>query len=305
MPDLFDHALLDWRRTRAAASGAATFLLERVAQEIAERLALVLRDFPLAVDLGSHEGTLARALEADPRIGTVVRLERNAALLRAGSGLRVQADPESLPLRAGSVDLIASALSLQFANDLPGALIQARRALKPDGYFAAAILGPSTLGELRQALLGAESEEGGAGMRVAPFTDVREAGTLMQRAGFALPVVDSETVTVRYGSALDLLRDLRAMGATNMLHERPRRPLKRATLLRALSLYQEMFAETDGRVPARFEIVHMTGWAPHESQQKPLRPGSARTRLADALGVQEFGPGTAGAQEPPRGGSSS
>jgi NADH dehydrogenase [ubiquinone] 1 alpha subcomplex assembly factor 5 len=305
MPDLFDHALLDRRRTRAAASGAATFLLERVAQEIAERLALVLRDFPLAVDLGSHEGTLARALEADPRIGTVVRLERNAALLRAGTGPRVQADPESLPLRAGSVDLIASALSLQFANDLPGALIQARRALKPDGYFAAAILGPSTLGELRQALLDAESEEGGAGMRVAPFTDVREAGTLMQRAGFALPVVDSETVTVRYGSALDLLRDLRAMGATNMLHERPRRPLKRTTLLRALSLYQEMFAETDGRVPARFEIVHMTGWAPHESQQKPLRPGSARTRLADALGVQEFGPGTAGAQEPPRGGPSS
>jgi len=191
-------------------------------------------------------------------------------------------------VRDGSLDLIVSALSLQMVNDLPGALAQMRRALKPDGLLLAALLGGRTLAELREALLAAESEiTGGAAPRVAPVTDVRDLGALLQRAGFALPVADSDVVTVTYASPLALFADLRAMAATSVLVDRPRRPLRRDVLMRALQLYAERFALPDGRVPATFEILTMTGWVPHESQQKPLQPGSATARLAEALGTTE------------------
>jgi SAM-dependent methyltransferase len=197
-------------------------------------------------------------------------------------------DGEGKPLTEESFDLVVSALSLQFVNDLPGTLAQIRRALKPDGLLLAAMLGGETLTELRQAFAQAESEiEGGVSPRVAPFADLRDIGALLQRAGLALPVVDSDRVTVRYASIFDLMQDLRRMGATNALVERRRVPLRRATLIRLGEIYAERFSDADGRIRATFETIWLSGWAPHESQQKPLKPGSAQQRLADALGAKE------------------
>jgi SAM-dependent methyltransferase len=217
-------------------------------------------------------------------------METARPLLLQAPGLRVQADEEALPFRNESLDLVVSALSLQFTNDLPGTLIQIRRALKPDGLFLGALLGGETLTELRQSLLAAEEElEGGASPRVAPFADVRDLGSLLQRAQFALPVTDAESVRVTYAHPLALMRELRAMGASNTLLARRRTPLRRATLVRACEIYVERFGLANGRVPATFEMMTMTGWAPHESQQKPLAPGSAKVSLAQVLGKDRGG----------------
>jgi len=204
----------------------------------------------------------------------------------------VTADEEVLPFRDASLDLVVSALALQFVNDLPGVLVQIRRALKPDGLFLAALIGGDTLTELRQSFAAAESEiEGGVSPRVAPFADLRDLGALLQRAGFALPVTDTDRVIVRYDSAFGLMRDLRRMGATNALLDRRRTPLKRATLMRMAEIYAQRFADSDGRLRATFEIVWLSGWAPHPDQQQPLKPGSAQARLADALGTREISTG--------------
>jgi SAM-dependent methyltransferase len=204
------------------------------------------------------------------------------------AGLLVVGDEEMLPFRPESFDLAVSLLALQGVNDLPGALVQARRALKPDGLFLGCLLAGATLTELRQAFAAAEAEvEGGISPRVAPFADVRDLGGLLQRAGFALPVADVEAVTVRYPDPFALMRDLRAMGLTNALVHRRKTPLRRATLLPAAAIYAERFADADGRLRATFELAWLSGWAPHASQQRPLRPGSAKARLADALGVKE------------------
>jgi SAM-dependent methyltransferase len=238
--------------------------------------------------LGAHHGLLGRRLGQLPGIDTVIALDPAPRLLAQCGGLRVRADEEVLPFRDRSLDLVVSGLALQHVNDLPGVLAQIRRALKPDGLLLAALLGGGTLAELRAAFLAAEEEvEGGASPRVAPFADVQDLGALLQRARLALPVVDADTVTVTYTDALALMRELRAMGATNVLRARRRTPLRRATLLRMLEIYQERFGLPDGRIPATFEILTLTAWAPHESQQQPLRPGSAKMRLADALNVEE------------------
>jgi SAM-dependent methyltransferase len=202
------------------------------------------------------------------------------------------ADEEALPFRDASLDLVVSALALQFVNDLPGTLVQIRRALKPDGLFLAALLGGETLTELRQAFAAAESDvEGGISPHVAPFADLRDLGALLQRAGFALPVTDTDRAVVRYDTVFGLMHDLRRMGATNALHDRRRTPLKRATLMRMAEIYMQRFADADGRVRATFEIVWLSGWAPDPSQQQPLKPGSAKARLADALGTREVSTG--------------
>jgi SAM-dependent methyltransferase len=288
-PVIFDRPLLRSRRARAAALGPATFLLERAADDLAARLAAVLRRFDLAIDLGTP-GDAVRSALAD-RVGAIVGVDAVAGQLTANS-LRVAADEEALPFRDGSLDLVVSTLALQFVNDLPGTLIQIRRALKPDGLLLAAMIGGDSLSELRAAFAAAESEiEGGVSPRVAPFADLRELGALLQRAGFALPVTDVDRVTVRYGSPLGLMQDLRRMGATNALVERRRTPLRRRTLQRMMEVYAERFADPDGRVRATFDIVWLSGWAPHQSQQQPLAPGSARTRLADALRTQEISAG--------------
>ena len=289
-PRLFDRHLLRARRGRAAALGPSKFLVERVAEDLSDRLAAVLRRFGYAVDLGTPTDAVQRALAASGKVGTIVAAHVPVAGGVVGDAyLVVAADEEALPLRDASVDLVVSALALQFVNDLPGSLVQIRRALKPDGLLLAALAGGNTLMELRQAFAAAEAEiEDGASPRVVPFADVRDMGTLLQRAGFALPVTDVDRITVRYVSPLALMHDLRRMGATNPLLERSRRPLKRATLARMMEIYAERFADDDGRIRATFEIVWLSGWAPHESQQKPLAPGSARQRLADVLGTKEI-----------------
>lgn len=285
-PVVFDRGLLRVRRSRAGKRDPATFLIERAADDLAARLSAVLRQFDLAADIGTPTDAVRRALSG--RVGALVAVDPIAAHL-SGERLAVAADEEALPFRDGTLDLAVSVLALQFVNDLPGTLIQIRRALKPDGLLLAALIGGDSLAELREAFAEAEAEvEGGVSPRVAPFADLRDLGALLQRAGFALPVTDVDRFTVRYGSPLDLLHDLRRMGATNALAERRRVPLRRATLRRLLEIYAEKFADPDGRVRATFEIVWLSGWSPHESQQKPLQPGSAKTRLADALRVQEM-----------------
>jgi SAM-dependent methyltransferase len=280
---VFDRQLLALRRARAQARGAETFLLEHVAHDLAERLSVVLRKFDVAADIGTP-GDAVRSL----------LIERGLAgrIIAAGpaAGPRgIAADEETLPFANESLDLAVSALSLHFVNDLPGALIQIRRALKSDGLFLAALLGGDTLTELRQAFAAAEVEiEGGISPHVAPFADLRDLGALLQRAGFALPVTDVDSLIVRYADAFALMQDLRRMGATNVLNERRRKPMRRQTLFRMAEIYREQFSDPDGRVRATFDIVWLSGWAPHESQQQPLKPGSARMRLADALKTSEI-----------------
>ncbi len=255
------------------------------------RLAVVLRTFPRAADVGTPMATLRNALVSKGQVGMIVAAN-DAGGKNHDAIWHVVADEEALPFAEGSFDLVVSGLSLQFVNDLPGTLAQIRRALKPDGLFMAALAGGDTLVELRQAFSEAESVvEGGVSPRVAPFADVRQLGGLLQRAGFALPVADSDRLTVRYDSPLALMHDLRRMGATNMLSERRRVPLRRETLTQALQNYTDNFSDADRRVRATFEIVWLSGWAPHASQQQPLKPGSAKQRLADALNVREIGAG--------------
>ncbi len=291
-PQIFDTAQLARYRQRAAAKiGAHDFLLQRVSEDFADRLDAVKRQFRQVLDLGAHHGVIGRALGNRPGIANVISADASPAMLEQCPESRVLCDLEELPFAEAQFDLVVSGLALHLVNDLPGTLIQIRRILKPDGLFLGAVLGGATLTELRQAFVEAESEiEGGASPRVAPFADVRDLGSLLQRAGFALPVVDADMITVAYATPLHLMREIRAFGAANMLVERRRTPLKRATLMRAAEIYAERFSRADGRVTATFEIITLTGWAPHESQQKPLRPGSAKTRLADALGVPEYKP---------------
>ena len=255
------------------------------------RLEAIMRRFPLAVDLGARDGAFARALaasDAAAKVDLLIETDLSRAMLDDRYGSRLVVDEEQLPFAEAGLDLVVSTLALHWTNDLVGTLIQIRRALRPDGLFIGALLGGASLTELRQCLLAAESElSGGAGLRVSPFADGFDGAALLQRAGFALPVSDVDRVTVRYVHPIALLRDLRAMGETNVLLDRPRKPLSRSVLLRAMELYVDRFVQADGKVPATFEIITLTGWAPHESQQKPLKPGSAKMRLADALGTVE------------------
>jgi len=287
MERLFDRALLDRHRRRAYATGGGTadFLLRAAVYDLLERLSAVNRRFATALDLATPTPLLAERLAASGMVDSVVRLDTLPEALGAHG---ILGDPERLPIAPASLDLIVSALALHWLNDLPGTLIQASRALRPDGLFLAVLLGAGTLTELRSAFAEAESTtRGGIAPRVAPFAELRDLGGLLQRAGFALPVADQDRLVVRYDSIFDLMRDLRAMGATNALMERDRRPLRRDTLAAAAAAYARDHADPDGRIRATFRLVSLSGWAPHESQQKPLRPGSAKSRLADALGTVE------------------
>ncbi|MDQ0304107.1 methyltransferase domain-containing protein [Ancylobacter polymorphus] len=281
--NVFDPTALAQRRQRALVLGPETFLLDRVAEDLLDRLGAVKRRFGNAADLGTPTRVLRDALAAS---GMVETYKAFGPAERAD--VDVVTDPEILPFAPASLELVVSALALQSVNDLPGALAQIRRALRPDGLLLAGFLGGGTLNELREAFAIAESDTlGGISPRVAPFVDLRDLGGLLQRAGLALPVTDVDRVVVRYGDPLALLHDLRRMGAANPLADRRRAPLLKKTLVRLFEVYAERFADPDGRLRATFEIVWISGWAPHESQQKPLRPGSAKTRLADALRVPE------------------
>ncbi|MDH4411730.1 MAG: methyltransferase domain-containing protein [Rhizobium sp.] len=285
MNELFDEALIARNRARALARNApgSDFLLELTARELADRLSLVERRFEDAVELFGGTGLTAKAALATGKIGALQRMETDTAFSEADRKVTVS-NYESVPLDPQSVNLILSPLSLHLTNDTPGMLIQMRRALKPDGLLLAAIPGAGTLTELREVLLAAETEiYGGASPRVVPFADIRDVGSLLQRAGFALPVIDEESFTVRYDHIFALMRDLKAMGMANPLLGRSRRPVSRRFFLRAAELYAERFSDPDGRIRATFSVIFISGWAPHESQQKPLKPGSAKMRLADAL----------------------
>jgi SAM-dependent methyltransferase len=287
-PRLFEPRLLRARKRRALAGfPKQAFLHARAAEDLAERLEATTRDFPSTLVLGGG-GLFSQSVRERPHLSA-----RLGAILEADvAGGAVVVDPECLPFSDASFDLIASPLLLHWVNDLPGALIQIRNALKPDGLMLAALFGGETLNELRLALIEAESElTGGAGPRVAPFAGLEDVAHLLQRAGFALPAADRDIVTVRYCEPMRLLADLRAMGETAALAERSPRGLSRSIIARAFEIYRTRFSDPDGRVRATFEIVTATGWAPHESQQKPLKPGSARTRLADALGAREHSAG--------------
>jgi SAM-dependent methyltransferase len=291
-PLLFDRILHRRRLDRAARGFAgADFLQRRAALDLVERVEGIMRDFPRAVDLSARNGAFAQVLadsEASARVGLLVEADLSLSMLAGRRGPRLVLDEERLPFAPESLDLIVSTLGLHWTNDVVGALVQIRRALKPDGLFLGSFLGGSTLTELRQALTDAESEIlGGAGSRVSPFADSRDAASLLQRAGFALPVADVDRVNVSYDHPLKLLADLRQMGETNVLADRHPRALTRTLLSRASEIYAQRFSGPDGRVSATFEIVTLTGWAPHASQQQPLQPGSAKMRLADALGVVE------------------
>jgi SAM-dependent methyltransferase len=285
---IFDRALHASRRGRAAARFADhSFLKKLAAEDIAFRLSAINRRFERVLDLGAHDGLLTRTLQSDQivreRIGHVVRAD-----LAAAFAPDVVADEEALPFSEGSFDLVVSALSLHWVNDLPGALIQIRRVLKPDGLFIGAVLGGRTLGELRQALLAAEEEiRGGAANRVSPYLDVIDGAGLLQRAGIAMPVADNDARTVRYAHPLRLLAELRGMGETAAFANRSAPPLTRAILMRAMEIYTRRFSDPDGRVRATFEFVTLSGWAPSPDQPKAKRPGSATVRLADVLGVRE------------------
>ncbi len=284
MDVLFEPGLVVRRRARALAHplDGADFLMSRAADELVDRLFTVDRRFSKSAAVKGWTPLVADALASSGKVGDVLRVEAGELFLGQAQG--VVARDDRLPLDPESLDLVVSLLSLQETDDLPGQLIQMRRALRPDGLFLACLAGAGTLAELRDSLLAAETEiSGGASPRVIPFLDVRDAGGLLQRAGFALPVADVDTITVRYGDMFGLMRDLRGMGATNPLLGRLKRPTRRALFLRAAELYRERYADPDGRIRATFNLVWMSGWAPHESQQKPLKPGSGTVSLAEAL----------------------
>lgn len=288
VPIVFDRALIRTRLARARRAGRSNFLMARVVEDLLDRLEPVQRRFDRVLDLGSPWSDAADRLASSWQEAVVVRAAPLPEPSGAGPTLRLVGDEERQPFRSECFDLAVSLLSLQTANDLPGALAQIRHVLKPDGLFLGALLGGQTLQELRRAMAQAEAElNGGASPRVAPFADLRDLGQLLQRAGLALPVTDIDRIVVRYDSLFGLMRDLRDLGLTNALADRNRRPPSRRLFVRAAEIYAAQYADADGRVRATFDIIWLSGWAPHESQQKPLRPGSARARLADALGVRE------------------
>jgi NADH dehydrogenase [ubiquinone] 1 alpha subcomplex assembly factor 5 len=289
---LFDRRACRLHRERAARCGRVDFLHAAVTSRLLARLDDIGRQFRIVLDLGAQSSSLALTLERRP--GTERVVAAAPCLQLPGDPLdgRVVADPDLVPFRNGSFDLAVSALALHWVADLPGTLVQLRWALKPDGLFIGAIFGGETLAELRGVLLEAELiEEGGASPRVSPTVNLADIAALLQRAGFAMPVADAETIVVTYSDMTALMHDLRGMGETNALSARRRTLLRRSTLARAASLYAERHGRRDGRIPATFEILWLTGWAPDASQPKPLRPGSAAHRLADALGTVELSAG--------------
>lgn len=293
-PRIFDTDLLRLRKRRALREAKKPnardggFLRDMAAADVRERLDTVERRFDQALDLSDDDGKAAALLAASERVPTMTRLVSDPSLMAENAIDGMVGAQEHLPAAPNSLNLVTSVLGLQWVNDLPGSLVQIRRALKPDGLFLGALIGGNSLHELRDVLAAEEDEAtGGASPRVIPFVDVRDFGGLLQRAGFALPVTDVDTLTVRYGNLFVLMADLRAMGATNPLVHRSRRPWTKTRAVRAAQIYAERHADPDGRIRATFQVLSFSGWAPSDVQQKPLRPGSAKTRLADALGTSE------------------
>jgi SAM-dependent methyltransferase len=285
---IFDRHLLRQRRSRVVPGlDDHDFLIAEIAERLLDRLDDVTHRFPLALDLGCRTGLMGELRAGRGGIETVLQADLSPAMLHRArrQGPALVADEEWLPIRAGAIDLILSNLNLHWVNDLPGALVQIRNALKPDGLFLGAMFGGRTLQELRDCLMRAElAETGGVSPRVSPFAEVADAAALMQRAGFALPVVDSETITVTYGDVMKLFADLRGMGEANLVIDRLHQPTRRSVIAHAAALYAQDYTNAEGRLTATFQVLFLTGWSPHESQQQPLKPGSGETNLNDILG---------------------
>jgi SAM-dependent methyltransferase len=286
--DLCRHRLRAAQASEGTGFEAHDFLFREIAERMDERLGEVNRHFQSILVVGNHGGIAAEMVRARYGQATVVRMDLAPGLLAKGAGAPVAADEEALPFAPQSFDLVISLLSLHWVNDLPGALLQMRHVLKPDGLLLASIIGGESLKELRQSFLEAEAAiEGGVSPRVSPYLDARTAGGLLQRAGLALPMVDLDNIRVTYESAFNLMNDLRGMGEANSLGARRKTFTRRATILAMAEAYQNRFAMETGRIPATFDILYLTGWAPDESQPKPLKPGSAKASLADVLGKKD------------------
>lgn len=290
-PALFDRTLLRQRRKRSAGSVSDyNFLAQRAFEDIGDRVAGITRNFDRGALLGGGPGLMFAPAGALVRgkVSWLCRADLAPSIAAQLTGPALTLDEEALPFASESLDIVLAPWGLHWTNDLPGALVQINHALKPDGFFACALPGGSTLTELRQCLMAAESElTGGVAARVSPLAGTFDLAALLQRAGFAMPVADVDRVTVRYDHIFALMADLRGMGETSILADRPRTPATRTLFARAGQIYAERFADPDGRIRASFEIIHAAGWAPHPDQPKPKRPGSATHRLADALGVKE------------------
>ena len=282
---IFDRMAVRRQRERAAVGFADhDFLFREVAERLVDRLADIRRKFDLAIDIGARGNHLSQLLAQNPSIETVIEMGLSPRMDKAS----FVGDEETFPIAPACADLIVSNLVLHWTNDVPGTLIQCRQSLKPDGLFMAAILGGETLTELRQVMMEAETEiSGGVSPRVSPFAELSDTAALLQRAGFNLPVADSDTITVTYTDVFALMHDLRGMGEANAVLARPRTFSKRQIFLRAAERYSEMFGDSDGRITASFQVLYLTGWAPDASQPKPLRPGSATASLAEALESEE------------------
>jgi hypothetical protein len=282
VPQIFDQPLRR-RYLGRAASERPPFYAQTLAAEIESRLALILRDFKTTLIFGPAAGEIRQALAGTHRLGRII-----TAAPAPGPGIDLVFEDDASPLAEASLDCVISLFSLNGVNDVPGSLTQFRLALKPDGLFLASLFAGRTLVELREAWLAAEAElRGGVTLRVAPFAEMRDLGSLLQRAGFALPAVDIDATTVRYKDALALMREIKALGLQHALAQRSRRPVTASLLARAAAYYDAHYADADGRVHATVEAAWLIGWAPHSSQQQPLRPGSAKARLADALKTEE------------------
>lgn len=290
--NVFDRKLVRAHRDRASRTWEDfDFLHKEVAERICDRLDDVVRDFPLALDVGCHGGDIADVIGQRGKVEHLIQCDLSEGMVKRADekkAISVVADEEFLPFGVEKFDLIVSNLSLHWVNDLPGALVQIYRALKPDGLFIGTMFGIETLRELRQCLSDAElAVDGGMSPRISPFADVRDAGMLLQRAGFNLPVVDADAIEVRYENPMKLMKDLKGMGENNKVLERRKNFTKRELIMHTLQRYMDEFSGEDGRVPATFQVLFMTAWKPDPSQQKPMKPGTADQKLADALGVPE------------------
>jgi malonyl-ACP O-methyltransferase BioC len=285
---VFNRRTIRKHRARAAANlEKHDFLFKETSERLCDRLDDIKRTFPLALDLGCRTGQIARTIAGRGNIKKLMQCDlapEMVARAETKGNPRLVVDEEALPFKNSAFDLIISNLTLHWVNDLPGTLLQARRTLKPDGLFLASILGGETLKELRTAMAEAEiSEEGGLSPRISPMANIQDLAQLLQRAGFALPVVDTETITVMYTDIMSLMLDIRSMGESNAVIENRKGLMKKSTMAAAALNYSRNFTDNNGKMPATFQILTMTGWAPDASQQKPLKPGSASYSLIDAL----------------------
>lgn len=283
-PLIFDRSRVRKHRDRAASHFAAhDFLLREMAGRLCDRLLDINRTFPRALNLGAHNGLLAEYLPEKGGVEMLVQCDLSAQMISKANGLTLACDEELLPFAPDSFDLAISCGALHWVNDLPGALIQIRQILRPDGLLLCMLPGGQTLNELRQSFEQAEMQSGGISPRISPFVDVRDAGNLLQRAGFSLPVIDSDVLTVSYAHPLKLMHDLRFMGQGNALHESRKHFTGCSTLMLAIDHYLRNYSDDKGRIPATFELVTLTAWKPHYSQQKPAKRGSGKIHLGEAL----------------------